>query len=90
MLIGGLAVSAVPTFAGKRVKLPVGTVLPVMAAGSILIAGMFMQPFITYLVLAAAYVVDDPVVCDPFLPASIAGLTIVFRRCSACRSRCSR
>lgn len=61
VLIGGLAVSAVPTFAGKRLKLPVGTVLPVLAAGSILIAGMFMQPFITYLVLAAAYVVSIPV-----------------------------
>jgi len=61
VLIGGLAVSAVPTFAGKRMKLPVGTVLPVLAGGSILIAGMFMQPFITYLALAAAYVVSIPV-----------------------------
>ena len=59
--IGGLAVSAVPTFAGKRLKLPVGTVLPVLAGGSILIAGMFMQPFITYLVLAGAYVMSIPV-----------------------------
>ena len=61
MLSGSLAVSAVPTFAGKRLKLPVGTVLPVLAGGSILIAGMFMQPFITYLVLAAAYVASIPV-----------------------------
>lgn len=61
VLIGGLAVSAAPTFAGKRMKLPVGTVLPVLAGGSILIAGMFMQPFITYLVLAATYVISIPV-----------------------------
>lgn len=61
VLIGGLAVSAVPTLAGKRMKLPVGTVLPVLAGGSILIAGMFMQPFITYLFLSAVYVISIPV-----------------------------
>ena len=61
VLIGGLAVSAVPTFAGKRVKLPVGTVLPVMAGGSILIAGIFMQPWITYMALAAVYAGSIPV-----------------------------
>ena len=61
VLIGGLAVSALPTFAGKRVKLPVGTVLPVMAVGSILIAGIFMQPWITYMALAAAYAASIPV-----------------------------
>jgi CDP-diacylglycerol--serine O-phosphatidyltransferase len=61
VLIGGLAVSSLPTFAGKRVKLPVGTVLPVMAGGSILIAGIFMQPWITYMVLAVAYVVSIPI-----------------------------
>ena len=58
--MGALAVSAVPTFAGKGVKLPVGAVLPVMAAGSILIAGVFMQPWITYMVLALAYVSTIP------------------------------
>ena len=42
-------------------KLPVGTVLPVMAVGSILIAGIFMQPWITYMGLAAAYAVSIPV-----------------------------
>jgi len=73
VLIGGLAVSAVPTFAGKRLKLPVGTVLPVLACGSILIAGMFMQPFITYLALAAAYVASIPVAVIRFYREDSAG-----------------
>lgn len=60
VVIGGLAVSAMPTFAGKRVKLPVGAVLPVMAGGSILIAGVFMQPWITYMALALVYVSSFP------------------------------
>ena len=58
--IGALAVSALPTFAGKRVKLPVGTVLPVLAGGSLLIAGAFVQPWVTYVVLAGVYVVSLP------------------------------
>ena len=58
--MGCLAVSAVPTFAGKGVKLPVGAVLPVMAGGSILIAGVFMQPWITYMALALVYVSTIP------------------------------
>ncbi len=58
--IGALAVSALPTFAGKRVKLPVGTVLPVLAGGSLLIAGAFVQPWLTYVLLAGVYVVSLP------------------------------
>ena len=58
--IGALAVSALPTFAGKRVKLPVGTVLPVLAGGSLLIAGAFVQPWLTYVVLPGVYVVSLP------------------------------
>ena len=60
VIIGGLAVSAIPTFAGKRLKLPAVAVLPVLAGGSILIAGIFMQPWITYLTLATAYVASIP------------------------------
>lgn len=66
VVIGGLAVSSVPTFAGKRIKLPAGTVLPVLAAGSILIAGIFMQPWITYLVLATVYVATIPLAIVKF------------------------
>jgi CDP-diacylglycerol--serine O-phosphatidyltransferase len=61
VMIGALAVSALPTFAGKRLKLPVGTVLPVLAAGSVLIAGAFVQPWLTYLVLAGSYVISLPI-----------------------------
>ncbi len=42
------------------VKLPVGTVLPVLAGGSLLIAGAFVQPWLTYVVLAGVYVVSLP------------------------------
>ncbi|MCH2564645.1 MAG: phosphatidylcholine/phosphatidylserine synthase [SAR116 cluster bacterium] len=61
VLIGVMAVSAIPTFAGKRLKLPVGAVLPVLAAVSLLIAGAFMQPWITYLVIAGIYAAAIPV-----------------------------
>jgi len=61
VLIGVMAVSAIPTFAGKRLKLPVGAVLPVLAAVSLLIAGAFMQPWITYLVIASIYAAAIPV-----------------------------
>ena len=61
VLIGVMAVSAIPTFAGKRLKLPVGAVLPVLAAVSLLIAGAFMQPWITYLLIAGIYAAAIPV-----------------------------
>lgn len=61
ILIGVGAVTALPTFAGKRIKLPVGTVLPVLAVVGLLGAGIVAQPWITYLVVATVYIVSLPI-----------------------------
>lgn len=61
VLIGAGAVSAMPTFAGKRLKLPVGTVLPVLALVALLAAGLVAQPWLTYIALAALYTVSIPI-----------------------------
>ena len=66
VLIGAGAVSAIPTFAGKRLKLPVSTVLPVLALVGLLMAGLVTQPWITYLVITTLYVVSIPVAIARF------------------------
>ncbi|MGB1962240.1 MAG: CDP-alcohol phosphatidyltransferase family protein, partial [Candidatus Puniceispirillaceae bacterium] len=69
VLIGAGAVSAIPTFAGKRLKLPVSTVLPVLALVGLLMAGLVTQPWITYLVITTLYVVSIPVAIARFYRA---------------------
>ena len=66
ILIGVGAVTALPTFAGKRVKLPVGSVLPVLAVVGLLGAGVVTQPWITYLGLATIYIFSLPVAAIRF------------------------
>ena len=61
VLIGAGAVSQIPTFAGKRIKLPVSTVLPVLAVIGLLMAGLVAQPWMTYLLLTMAYIASIPV-----------------------------
>jgi CDP-diacylglycerol--serine O-phosphatidyltransferase len=61
VLIGAGAVSQIPTFAGKRIKLPVSTVLPVLAVMGLLMAGLVAQPWMTYLLLTMAYIASIPV-----------------------------
>jgi len=61
VLIGAGAVSQIPTFAGKRIKLPVSTVLPVLAVIGLLMAGLVAQPWMTYLLLTMAYIVSIPI-----------------------------
>ena len=60
VFIGCLAVSPIPTYAGKRIALPVGSVLPVMAGVSLMIAGVFIFPWMTYLALAGCYALSIP------------------------------
>ena len=60
VLIGAGAVSAIPTFAGKGIKLPVGTVLPVLALVALLAAGLFAQPWLTYIAITGLYVLSVP------------------------------
>ena len=69
VLIGAGAVSAIPTFAGKRLKLPVSTVLPVLALIGLLMAGLVTQPWITYLVITTLYAASIPIAVIRFYRA---------------------
>ena len=69
VLIGAGAVSAIPTFAGKRLKLPVSTVLPVLALIGLLMAGLVTQPWITYLVITTLYAASIPLAVIRFYRA---------------------
>ncbi|MBT6123036.1 MAG: phosphatidylcholine/phosphatidylserine synthase [Candidatus Puniceispirillum sp.] len=66
ILIGVGAVTALPTFAGKRLKLPVGSVLPILAVVGLLGAGIVTQPWITYLALATVYICSLPLAAVKF------------------------
>jgi CDP-diacylglycerol--serine O-phosphatidyltransferase len=66
ILVGVGAVTALPSFAGKRVKLPVGSVLPVLAVVGLLGAGVVTQPWITYLGLATIYIFSLPIAAIRF------------------------
>jgi CDP-diacylglycerol--serine O-phosphatidyltransferase len=55
VLVGAGAVSALPTFAGKRVKLPVESVLPVLAGIGLLGAAVVTEPWFTYMAVVVIY-----------------------------------
>jgi CDP-diacylglycerol--serine O-phosphatidyltransferase len=61
VLIGAGAVSTLPTFAGKKLKLPVNTVLPVLALVGLVGAAIVTEPWLTYLVVATVYVTSLPI-----------------------------
>ena len=61
VLIGAGAVSTLPTFAGKKLKLPVDTVLPVLALVGLLGAAIVTEPWLTYLIVATVYVISLPI-----------------------------
>ncbi|MDA0332255.1 MAG: CDP-alcohol phosphatidyltransferase family protein [Proteobacteria bacterium] len=61
VLIGAGAVSTLPTFAGKKLKLPVDTVLPVLALVGLVGAAIVTEPWVTYLVVATVYVISLPI-----------------------------
>ena len=61
VLIGAGAVSTLPTFAGKKLKLPVDTVLPVLALVGLLGAAIVTEPWLTYLIVASVYVTSLPI-----------------------------
>ena len=60
VLIGAGAVSALPTFAGKRLKLPVASVLPVLAAIGLLGAAVVTEPWLTYMAVVIIYALSLP------------------------------
>ena len=61
VLIGAGAVSTLPTFAGKKLKLPVDTVLPVLALVGLVGSAIVTEPWLTYLVVATVYVISLPI-----------------------------
>ncbi len=66
VLIGAGAVSTLPSFAGKRIKLPVNTVLPVLALVGLLGAAIVTEPWLTYLAVATVYIVSLPIAAIRF------------------------
>ena len=60
VMVGAGAVSSLPTFAGKRMKLPVASVLPVLAVIGLLGAAVVTEPWLTYMVVVTAYIVSLP------------------------------
>jgi CDP-diacylglycerol--serine O-phosphatidyltransferase len=66
VLIGAGAVSTLPSFAGKKLKLPVNTVLPVLALVGLLGAAIVTEPWLTYLAVATVYIVSLPIAAIRF------------------------
>ena len=66
VLIGAGAVSALPSFAGKKLKLPVNTVLPVLALVGLLGAAIVTEPWLTYLAVVTVYIVSLPIAAIRF------------------------
>ena len=66
VLIGAGAVSTLPSFAGKKLKLPVNTVLPVLALVGLLGAAIVTEPWLTYLAVATVYIVSLPIAAVRF------------------------
>ena len=66
VLIGAGAVGTLPTFAGKKLKLPVDTVLPVLALVGLLGAAIVTEPWLTYLAVATVYIVSLPIAAIRF------------------------
>ena len=60
VLVGAGAVSSLPTFAGKRMKLPVSSVLPVLATIGLLGAAVVTEPWLTYMAVVFTYALSLP------------------------------
>ena len=55
VVVGAGAVSTLPTFAGKRMKLPVASVPRILAAIGLLGAAVVTEPWLTYITAMLAY-----------------------------------
>ena len=67
VLVGAGAVSSLPTFAGKRLKLPVESVLPVLAGIGLLGAAVVTEPWLTYMAVVMIYTLSLPLSTWQFL-----------------------
>lgn len=59
-VVGAGAISTVPTFAGKKMKLPRAMVLPMMGLFALIVAVLVSRPWETWVVLALAYIALIP------------------------------
>ena len=60
VLVGAGAVSSLPTFAGKGMKLPVSSVLPVLATIGLLGAAVVTEPWLAYMAVVLTYALSLP------------------------------
>ena len=60
VLVGVGAVSSLPTFAGKGMKLPVSSVLPVLATIGLLGAAVVTEPWLAYMAVVLTYALSLP------------------------------
>ena len=60
-LVGTGAISTIPTFAGKKMRLPRSAVLPMMGIFAMIVAILVARPWETWVVLALAYISLIPV-----------------------------
>ena len=67
VLVGAGAVSSLPTFAGKRMKLPVSSVLPVLATIGLLVAAVVTEPWLTYMAVVLTYALSLPLSTVQFI-----------------------
>ena len=66
-MVGIGAVSAMPTFAGKRIKLPVESLVPLLAVIGVVGAAIVTEPWITYMVVTVLYILTLPLSIMRFL-----------------------
>ena len=60
VFVGALMISRIPTFAMKRVRVPNHMVLPTLLLGGIIAAGLATETWITFIVIAAVYLLSIP------------------------------
>jgi CDP-diacylglycerol--serine O-phosphatidyltransferase len=60
LVAGGLAVSHVPTFSSKQMRVPYRMKVPALGVFGLLVAGLINDPWPTLTLLALAYIVSIP------------------------------
>lgn len=60
VFVGALMISRIPTFAMKRVRVPQHMVLPTLLLGGVIAAGLATETWITFIVIAAFYLLSIP------------------------------
>ena len=62
VLVGIGTISTVPTYAGKRLRLPRYTAIPLLSSFAILASAIFVKPWLVWTILGVVYVAHIPVV----------------------------